>query len=406
MIFRLLKISFAILLMALGLWAILLPPFFPSSSYSVVNSRKVSVEAPIEGTIDSLLVKPRIFVTKGAHIATIKLDRSSVEQNLREMEFAETRLNSQIEMTEERLSTLRQYLVGIEQRFREQQAKLLASLRIEQAGVEDAIELLQKETLILKEDERRIKRLMEDGIVTKARWSEVNRATLESEARLVASINERNRIAKDLELARNGLLQEDQTVVSSTSSESTIASTQYELRTTEAELNSLRLKLNETQRLIESAERYLSSSREREVLSPVGGIVWSRHVVNDQTVSTGQSLVQIADESSVYVEGYFHRYYEKSISLGDFAFVRLTGDTKNLIGRVVDIQVQEHGSSDMNIINSVAPSSSMLRVIIEIDGLPLTPDMVGRLGKVVLTRDRPGFINKSLVWLSLRIRNT
>lgn len=407
MIWRGVKIVFAIVLLGFSLWALLLPPFFPSSSDAVVNTRKIFIEAPRDGVVSTLAVTPRTHVLEGDILTGISLDLTEIRRELLELEFAHERLTTQMQSSEERLKYLQNSLQRNKQDLQERQERTTASLKTEQEGLEESIVILREEQRLLKEDEQRIKSLLDKGIVTKARWGDVNQRVVEGARRLQDAINRRNRIAKELDLATDGFFLSDPDTASySSPSENVVSTLNYEVRTVEAELLEHRLKLKETTRLIENLKTFLKSSQIQEITSPVDGLIWTIQSVEGQTISSGQSLMEIANRQSVFVEAFFHRFYEDSISPGDYAFISLNGRKEQLRGRVIDVQLQEHGSPNLNIINSVAPDSSMLRVILHVDGEKLDPEMVGRLGKAVITSSRPGWINRSLVWISLRLRSS
>lgn len=407
MIWRCIKIVFAVFLLGFSLWALLLPPFFPSSSDAVVNTRKIYIEAPRDGVVTRLAVRPRTHVQKGDVLAEVSLDLTEIQRELIELEFARERLTTQMQSSEERLKYLQNSLQLNKQELQVRQNRTTASLKVEIKGLEESIEILRDEQRLLQEDERRIKSLLDRGIVTRARWADVNQRVVEGARRLQDAVNRRNRIAKELEMAEDGLILTD--VESSTyasPSENMLSTLNYEIRTVEAELLDRRLKRSETIRLIDNLETFMDSSQVQEIISPVEGLIWTNQSVEGQTVSSSQALMEVADKKSVFVEAFFHRFYEDSVTPGDHAFISLNGRKGHLRGRVIDIQVQEHGSPDMNIINSVAPNSSMLRVILDVDGEGLEPEMVGRLGKAVITSSSPGWINRSLVWISLKLRSS
>ncbi|QQL44105.1 HlyD family secretion protein [Sulfuriroseicoccus oceanibius] len=402
-VFRILKIAIALVLVALSLWSILLPPYFPSSSHAVVNTRKVQINSQTDGIVQSIAVGARAAVTKGQVVANVEQDQSALKREVEQLRFLEKRLQTQLANTELALSQRNAELEKDNLEYAQRTAKTVATLSAELSALTQKKDLARRELELMREEEDRMESLVEKGIVTRSKRLERSKLALEAEKRLQAFESESLRVADSLDLAKAGLHVAQTESNDALTSE--IASLQHEIRELKTQRGDLQLQLTEAQSLIKTNSEYLSSLESVEITSPSDGMVWMRQAVDGQNVSTGQSLVQLADRDGVFVESFFHRYYQDTVFPGDHAFVQLRGDGRLISGKVVEVKPQEHGSNDLYVVNSVAPSSSMLRVVVEINGDELSVDEVGKLGKVVVTSSSPGVVNRSLVRLTLMLRN-
>lgn len=401
--FRILKISIALILIGLSLWAMLLPPYFPSSSHALVNTRKITISSRADGVIAKLHIAGRSMVTKGQTVALIEKDQIALEREIEQLGFMRKRLETQIANTESQLIHHQAQLEKSTEQYSKRQSKTVEAFEGVLKALEQKAAIEQKQLEMLREDEQGVRALLDKGIVTRTKWLELNRLSIESEKRLHSLQSEATGLATRLEMARTGLemaKSEDNDALTTD-----ITSLQHELRDLTAGKADLKLQLNETLALLETTTTHLAQSRQTGIESPADGMVWACPSVEGQNVSTGQPLIHLADSHTIFVESFFHRYYEGSILPGDYAFVQLRGEADLRTGRVAEVKVQENGADDLYVINSVTPSSSMLRVIVELDDNSLSMEQIGKLGKVVVTSGKPGTLNRSLVWLSLLLRN-
>ena len=402
--FRLLKISIAVILLGLSLWAMLLPPYFPSSSHALVNTRKITISSKADGVIANLRVDGRSMITKGQSVAIVEINQNALEREIEQLGFMRRRLETQISNADSQIAYNQTELEKSTAQYAKRQEKTVEAFEGVLQALEEKAIIEQKQLEVLREDEKGVRALLDKGIVTRSKWLELNKLSLESEKRLHSFQSEAKGVATRLEMARTGLQMaqsEDDDALTTD-----ITSLQYELRDLAASKANFKVQLRETDALLENATTHLEKSRRTSIDSPADGMVWACPTVEGQNVSTGQPLLQVADSHSIFVESFFHRYYEGSILPGDHAFVQLRGEAELRTGRVAEVKAQENGADDLYVINSVTPSKTMLRVIVELDDKNLSMEEIGKLGKVVVTSGEPGAVNSSLVWLSLLLRNS
>lgn len=402
--FRFLKISIAVILLGLSLWAMLLPPYFPSSSHALVNTRKITISSRVDGVISELHVTGRSMLAKGQLVAFVERDQSTIRREIESLGFLRKRIETQITNTDSQLANNQIQLKKSTRQYAERQAKTIEALEGALGNLEENAAIEQKQLEALQDSERGVRTLLDKGIVTRVKWLELNKLSIESEKRLHSIRSNAEDVSTRLELARSGL----QMAQSENSDALTadITALQREFRDLTAAKADLNVQLRETIDLSETSTAHLKDTRQTRIDSPSDGMTWACPVVEGQSVSTGQSLIHLAHSRSIFVESFFHRYYEGSILPGDHAFVQLRGEAGLRTGRVAEVQVQENGSDDLYVINSVTPSSSMLRVIVELDDKNLPIDELGKLGKVVVTSGEAGAVNRTLVWLSLMLRSS
>lgn len=400
---RILKIAIAAGLLLLSLWALLLPPYFPSSAHSVVNARKITIDTLSEGTISGLAEELHAPVEKEQIIATVQREQREVLRELDQMKFLHNRLQTQLENTKLLLTQREGSLNKAVSEYQRRQASDIAALKQKLATTEAQLITYQKNLEIVQEDGQRIKELLDDGIITKSQWSEHQQRVIEAEEKLRRTQDMSVALQKNLTDTQAGLYQSASETTDGLSSE--IAILQSEIRSLSVEKNNLKTQLKEASEQIKNTQHYLSSDEFQPIKSPIRGIIWQKYAINGETVQSGRIIAELADENSIFVEAYFNRHYQENISYGDYAHILLTSESRYIEGIVVDIQVQEEFSESSNIINAIAPNKEMLRILIRVEPDSLQTTHIGQLAQVVISSADPGIIQKSLIGLSFMLRN-
>ncbi len=400
---RILKIAIAAGLLLLSLWALLLPPYFPSSAHSVVNARKITIDTLSEGTISGLAEELHAPVEKEQIIATVQREQREVLRELDQMKFLHNRLQTQLENTKLLLTQREGSLNKAVSEYQRRQASDIAVLKQKLATTEAQLITYQKNLEIVQEDGQRIKELLDDGIITKSQWSEHQQRVIEAEEKLRRTQDMSVALQKNLTDTQAGLYQSASETTDGLSSE--IAILQSEIRSLSVEKNNLKTQLKEASEQIKNTQHYLSSDEFQPIKSPIRGIIWQKYAINGETVQSGRIIAELADENSIFVEAYFNRHYQENISYGDYAHILLTSESRYIEGIVVDIQVQEEFSESSNIINAIAPNKEMLRILIRVEPDSLQTTHIGQLAQVVISSADPGIIQKSLIGLSFMLRN-
>ncbi len=401
---RILKIIIGLGLLAVSLWALLLPPYFPSSAYSVVNARKVVVATEEAGQIANIeLPTAHSPVQHGQIIAKLQRDQNNRRHEIEKQDLQSQRLAHQIAQIEAQLTQRQSALAEATQQHKSTQAASVLALQEQQKAAQARLKIQSKRLETMLQDTARMKTLLDEGIVTQAQWAEHEKLSIEAESQLHTAESELARIKQELENTR--ISKSAPTNETSNGLNTTIASLQHEIRSLKDQRESLTAELNELRLEMETSRAFIQADASDNITSPVDGVIWRSQVVPGQQVAAGQVIAHIADQNTVFVEAFFARHYLDMLSPGDYAHILLTNEKRYIEGHITEIQVQETVQSDLNIINAVSPDKSMLRVLIEVPADALGTQHIGKLTKVVVTSSEPGWMQKSLVWLSFMLRS-
>jgi len=402
-LFGTLRIVCAICLILVSAWALLLPPLFPFSAHAIINTKVVTVRARDAGQI-GLLSSTKLDVLKaGDRIARVTRDLSKIQRVLEERQFTRQKLKDQLDSMDRTIAERQKKLDEAEASLtRARQGAQQVLVQTQKSAVEK-VRIYQESLTEKKANEARVAPLFKDGIVTSAQWSEIREQTIDAEKSLMAAETELVQIESKqsgLREGAGGLPQETEGVVAR------IGSDGQALATLRVQRLSLSVELAEVDNQIAAQKSYRDIDRSYDLTTPIDGVVWRSQVVNGENVADGDAVADVADAHAIFVEAYFRREFMNSIAVGDRANVYLIGESRFITGKVVDVQVQERTASAPNIINTISVDAAMLRVSIEVeDKAALTTKNIGQLTKVLISGGRTGWIQRSMVWLSLYLRS-
>ncbi len=391
-LFRVLRIVFAGGLIALSLWALLLPPLFPYSTHAIVNTKVVTIRAAGDGQITGLPPLRHKVLEAGAVVGRVTRDPVKIQRELAQKELHRDKL-------QERLTNLEREIGGMQSGLEQLRASAMRGLAQTQKAIEEKARISRDELREKKARQAGIEPLFRDGIVTAAQWSETRQATLEAERNLaeveaaLADIESRQEMAAHgigfgremVETGKNGF--------------------ERELSELRIQKMDLAAEIREIEQQIILDKSYGDTNNAYQLSTPIRGLVWRRQVVEGESLSEGQPVVDVADAQTLFVDAYFGRDFMNSIAIGDRASVYLLAESRFIEGRVVDIQVQERTDRDVNTINTMPLDVSMLRVRIEMPVGKLQAENIGQLAKVLTSGGGGGWAERLLLWLSLVLRS-
>ena len=127
--------------------------------------------------------------------------------------------------------------------------------------------------------------------------------------------------------------------------------------------------------------------------SPIAGIVWRSAALDGRPVLPGDEIVEILDCRARYLEAYLPEGLMGTVSVGQFAEVRLTGELETFKAPIVSILGNAARFDHVELAaKDSEPNAGKMRVIIELtaESLPLDHGKfcdVGRTAQVSLPRD-------------------
>ena len=400
---RVLRIACALGLIALSLWALLLPPLFPFSTHAIVNTKMVGLHAKDPGRIADLVSDRSTALHSGDRIGRVLRDPDQISRELQERTFAVSKLKEQQDSIDQALrareTKLRETQAEVDAASASAQQSLVQNRRAAQEKVRIGTESLASK----KKLEERASPLFSEGIITSAQWEETRNQTLEAEKNLQDAQTQLAALA-----ARDDAIRRGASVQASDAVEALLS----RINAYEQDLGNLRLQRIALNAKLGEAENQLNSVRNRQqtdlaydLTTPIDGIVWRLQTVNGESLLADQAVADIADTRSLFIEAYFRRDFMNTIAVGDRADIYLVAQSRFIAGRIADIQVQEQAARRPNAINTLTIDASMLRVTIEVAPGQLKPENLGQLAKVLTSSGKAGWPERCLVWLSLVLRS-
>jgi multidrug resistance efflux pump len=353
-----------------------------SSVEAIVNTRLVSLRAPIEGKVESADLLPMIGAeaSKGRpllRISNSRTDRArlddlqrTVDQSEAERPVIAKRLSSLKQVQDQ---VLRQAAAFQSGRIRELEARI-ADLKA-QASASEAAESEAASTF------ERTKALAASGYQTAVALERAERDAKITSQNQKSLSHRLFAVAVELEAARRGEYVGDSYNDRPSSLQHAddisirIAETESELAAHDQRLSSLRSALQaETKRYSELSSVVLSS--------PADSTVWEVMVSPGEDVTKGQDLLRLLDCSGAVVSVTVSASVFNQLQLGDKAQFRFSGQSKRYDGTIVRMSGTAAPPDNMAI-QTAGFKSGGHRVTVSIPELAATHCGVGRSGTVV-----------------------
>lgn len=400
--FRILRVVFGGGLIGLSLWALFLPPLFPYSTHAIVNAKLVTLKAGDPGRISDLPTGEGTQVEARGQVARVTRDLLKIQRDLEQSRFARLKIQEQMQSLDRLIETREKSLA-------EAKSSAVSAREGAMKAVERKLNAAREKARIARDSltekqagEARVAPLYKDGIVTSAQWSETRQQTIEAERILTSAelelASEEARLSVFSEGPGGQIAEEVEGVTER------IDAIEVELGKLRIQRLDLQAELGVVDNKIAAAKNHHESDLTYELTTPIKGLIWRRHVVNGENLREGQSVVDVADTGTVFVEAFFRRDFMNSIAVGDRATIQLIPEARIIPGHVVDIQIQDSTTKSPNIINTTPMDAWMLRVVIEADAAALGKENIGKMAKVLITKSGSGFAEKSLVSLTLLLR--
>lgn len=397
------KVTVALALIALSLWAMALPPLFPTSVRALVNARAIVIHAEDSGRVRELPLIEGAAVKTGAVIAGIERNQRAMQKELDDLLFARQRVEAQIETLTENLAFRKSDMELKTKDLKVIQGEALETLQQRHADAVERVDIFEQDVQVKTENEKHLAPLLKDRVITSAQWNHARALTIETRKNLQAAREERDRLQRELNQAEASLWAGESQVGESLMS--AIEQHRQEIQKLSMQHIELTVQRHNLDQQIASAEAYLQADHAYSLASPSDGMVWRRNVLPGQSVLQGEELVQVAVRDTLFVEAYFGRHFIDSISISDHAHIYLISEKRFVQGIVREIQAQERGAREQHIIQSVAPDTTMLKTIIEITDDTVKPAQIGQLARVMISKPKPGPTKKAMVWISLMLRS-
>ncbi|WP_168218762.1 HlyD family secretion protein [Limnoglobus roseus] len=390
-------VAVALLLLAVWFWA--LPFFFPVSSRAVVNAQVVQIRAPINGEVAALAVGVGDRIALGDQVLRVAgrdVDGGPLavaRARHSDLVARHGRLASELETTvtahavcEADLGRYKNALVEIlgqtcrEGRVKVEMAELEHQVAERRAGRMSSLASNQAVGVFEHDDTR-------DA-------AKVSKSRIEQEKVLL------ERVEKELHAVQKGVFVNRETPF-------------YQVQEHELSAKITRIKgdLAETTELIAAAERGIRTEEDRmnrlastAVPAPVSGVVWKRPGTLHQVVERNETVLNVADEKTVFVEALLHQRHLSSVGPGCRATICLTGG-ETLTGRVHAVRTPDPTEAERAYAVALTDGDvRQVKVIIELEGASPDVALVGRHARVLITGAEPSKVEQGVEWLFSRLR--
>jgi multidrug resistance efflux pump len=388
----LLRRAAAVGMVGLALWWLVVPLMFPVSSEAVVNAAVVQVRAPMDGITEELRLRVGDAVHAGEpvvrlvnpHVEAVHL--SKLRTQYAEVCARHARLVSELREVEAAEETCR----NAAQTYRDGRITILKACVRETSA---AIEAAKYQHANAESQTRRTKVLATQNAISTAERE------ISSENELVAQKRieqlEANLTGKRTELEATGkgvFLQSETPYCVQRAQE--LALRIPLLRASLREAEELRAAL--TPELAREQER-VGSRSEATAASPVSGIVWNCQGNLGQVVKQNESIYHIADSGEIFVEALLHQRHLASVEPGSEATILLAGG-KVYSGHVRAVRTATGDSKSIYAIKLASDDMKQVSVLIDFDSPGVTPELIGRHARVIVTPADPGASQRAVAW--------
>lgn len=385
---RALKIAAGIAIIAAFGWLPLRTFLQPSSVEAVINSRVVTLRAPIDGkvvTAQSLSNRGEIaFGAVILHVANIRADRRHLDdlrRQLARLQNDRPGLAKKLDFTRQ----LQQELAVVAERFKEGRLRQLEARIAEQKSLIEAAIARREEAAAAVE---RATSLVRSGSVTSVDLARLSRDRTVAEQ---TEIGARNRLAAsevELIFAKLGTFLGD-----SYNDRPSSIQREEEMRqradTLSADIATADAEIEWLKNEIIHAQLSYDAMANAPVTSPIDGRIWEIMTSSGEDVQAGQPLLRILDCSNAVVTANVTEAVYNDLTVGAKATFRLAAGGPDMEGTIVNLTGSAGAAANLAI-NPDTLSKEPFRVAVSVPQLT-QPDKgctVGRTGRVIFSKSR------------------
>lgn len=371
--------------------AILIPQVLPVSGNSYVNAKLEWIRTPIEGDLQFGDLKVGDKVSEGTVIGTVTNTRAD-DYFLNQLNSEKSGLDSLLFSLENR----RRHLVDRSEVLRGKIDESLADLEVK---TRIRLEIIENELAQATEEKGMIRTRLERYKKANRKYKGeesfaiVSRVSLEKlsdrERELETSINSQqttiNLLQSNLESALKGNFVSENTPLE----QQQLLEIEQSLMSIDAEIESLTLKAGNLSNRLNSRLEHLKKNTHYELVAGVSGTLWDIGFPDGSYVNHGDSVVAIADTSTLSVEGNFHQRYLDNIKVGDPATIDLMGSSEKLSGVVSEVKIRDQiKSADLSAFNLSSPATNEFKVVVTLDQQQGHDPYIGQRAKVIISKSR------------------
>ncbi len=390
-----LRVTVGLVIIALAVWTFYPGIFAPVGTRAIMNARVLTVRAPISGEVTALSAREGVLVESGQLMGTI-LNKRSDPSRLERLRTEAAAFAERTQVLEEKIEMLKALQTRLGSQLQEYQEVVVSHYerRIQET---EAIRAARRAE-VAKNDAHygRQKALHAKKLTSEQKVDTVKREAQVSRAELAEVNHVLERLSGELAAARQGIFLADgfNNVPYSQQRMDEIAVT---LSSTQSEMDEAQIRRRELEREIEIEQKRYQLLSRANLVAPHTGPVWRKLVNEGEFVEAGTPLLEIVDQSEVFLLVQLDvRHFDK-LSQGDRATIELLGSDDSLEGRVVNLR----GGRAIHEQNALAvqvpePEQREFRVVVGVDADHLNSKVadflkVGRVARVRIHPEKGSF---------------
>lgn len=391
LIFRTARSVIGALLLAIIVTTIVTPQILPVTGKSIVNAKVEKMRTPIEGNVFFDDIKLGQKFNKDDYLGRV-VNKRADDNFLNQLTLERSALKSQISNLEHRLYQLQSRGMELENAALASQQDITDQTRIRLDTTHTNLQLAKDREEMLEDKIDRYEQANQSYSDTQ-KYAIVSRAKIESlsselSAERALIDTHENTIAMlitTLDAVREGQFTMDATPLETQQ----LKEVKQSIRTIRSEKRTLSEKIDKLSQEILKRTDHVDLMRQHELKSRVSGTVWTIEFSDGSYVNNGDTLLSIADSSSITVEGIFHQRYLDNISVGDHATVDLMGSKERLTGTVSKILIRDQVKLDnLSAFRLNNLQIDEFKVIVQLSGTQDIIPQIGQRAKIVIN-DKP-----------------
>jgi multidrug resistance efflux pump len=382
---RNLKIGAALALLAAGAYATLSGMGYVASDNAVVSAYTVSLRTPIAGYVSGLRAKVGDTVPAGALLGRLMEPRVD-DQRLIDLSNQLSRLQSDARTFEAQRADLSRQRDALQERAASRNRAEVDYLSLQAAEAERQ---LQARTVARDFNRREMDRKATLGRTGDTPAAEIDRtrsAAEQADRDAEAAMARLAYLRIQAEAARNGQMLESGSndVPYSMQRADEIAIRISEI---DREIGRLAAQQNETSARLASERNRVELLRSADLVAPAAGMIWKLGASEGERLAPGDTAAELVDCTSSFIVATIPQDRYSDVQIGSEARVRLSGETKDRIGRVISITGDASLANDRNLAAApVMPHSAAAIARIEAPASVNAAGscLVGRTARVLL----------------------
>ena len=398
---RFIRATVGIIILVTIVSAILIPQVLPVSGNSFINAKLEWIRSPIDGDLSFGSLKIGDKISKGMVLGAITNERvddyflNQLKTEKSGIESALFSLESRRELLVERSNVLKSKVSDSLSNIEEVTKTRLTMLKGNLSRAMEEKTAIREQIRRYKEANRNYKGEESFAVVSRAALDELLRKEMELQALIGQQKTDYILLTSNLESVLTSDYVSDNTPVE----QQQLLDIEQQLMDIASEIEVLTLKNNKLSSQVTARVDELNKNNYYELVAGVSGTVWDIGFPDRSYVNHGDSVIAIADTTTLSVEGSFHQRYLDNIAVGDPVTIDLLGSSETLSGTVSEVKIRDQiKSADLSAINVDNSEANEFNVVVSIDEQHTADLHIGQRAKVIISKSSSSIIPSILLF--------